>query len=229
MAEIGEKNHVRVVKHTWQPKGKRWNWSAGDLVHDSHTDGPGAYSLLPDLVRMDGLRMMVGRKPVFLDEAMRLTGGELRSVTRNLRVNVGIDYVATQLGGVASATVAKYIALSNNTDATAATDTASNTTAGTGINWGTNSTTDAAASNARGELNFGGMARALATYAHTTSATNFTQTKTFTASTTVTSVQACGLFDSATNQAGTLFVENTFTATSLANGDQLTITWTLNI
>jgi hypothetical protein len=229
MGEIGMKNHVRVVVHRGVEKGKQWAWSPGELVHDNQVDGGGAFALLPSLLQMDQLRLLAGRKAMWLPEAMRRTGGELVSVTPNLRVNVGIDYCAVQLGGSASATVAKNLALSSNTDSPVATDTSSNTTAGTGINWGTNTTTDAAASNARGEINYAGLGRAAAAYAHTTSATSFSQSKTFTATGAVTAVQACGLFDSATNQAGTLFVENTFTPTTLANTDQLTIAWTLNI
>jgi hypothetical protein len=224
MAEIGEKNHVRVVVHRSRQVGRRWGWDGGTLVGDS-----GGFPLLPQLAMMDSVRMLAGRRPKWLAEAIRLTGGELCSVTPNLRTTVGIDYAATQLGGVASATVAKNIALSNNTDAVVATDTATNVTAGTGINWGTANATDAAASNSRGEYTALGVARAAATYAHTNGVANYTQSKTFTATGACTALQACGMFDSLTQGAGTLFVENTFTATSLATNDQLTITWTINI
>lgn len=223
MAEIGSKNHVRVVVHRARQVGRRWAWNS-DVVDERN-----AFPLLPSLAMMDSVRVLAGRRPMWLAEAVRLTGGQLCSVTPNLRVTVGIDYVSAQLGGTASATVAKNIALSNNTDAVVVGDTATNTTAGTGINWGTANATDGAASNSRGEYTALGVARAAATYAHTGGATSFTQTKTFTASGACTALQACGMFDSLTQGAGTLFVENTFTATSLATNDQLTITWTINI
>ena len=71
--------------------------------------------------------------------------------------------------------------MSNNTNAPAAANTTSNTTA-TRICWGTDTTTDAAASTSRGEYSVLGFARALATYAHTGSGTTlYTQTVTFTA------------------------------------------------
>lgn len=225
LAEIGAKNHVRVILHRPRVLGKRWSWDAGELVGD----GIG-YSLLPDLVRMDSVRMLAGRKPMFLAEAMRVTGGELRSVTPNLRTTVGIDYLASSLGDASGsrAAVAQYIALTNNTSAPALADTATTTTAGS-LDWGTAQATDGAASNSRGEYTALGVARAAAVYAHTTGVTSYTQTKQFTATGTCTNLQACGLFNSPTQGAGTLFVENTFTATSLTNGLQLTIAWTINI
>lgn len=228
MADIAGKNFVRVTVHRATMIAKRWTWGA-ELVHDSRTDGDGVFVQLPSLVMMDQARMLAGRKPMYLDAAVRATGGELRSLDFNLRPNIGTDYVAAQLGGAASTTVAKNIALTNNTSAPAATDTSATTTAGQ-LDWGTNTATDAAASNSRGEYTFGGVARAAAAYAHTTGGTaSFSQTKQFTASSVLTSLQACGMFDSLSQGAGNLFVENTFTATSLAINDQLTIAWTINI
>lgn len=220
LASLGEKNNVRVVVHR---HGEPRSWSAGELVGEGT-----AVAHLPELVRMDSLRVMAGKPAMWLDEAVRLTGGHLVGVTPNLRTTVGIDYVSVQLGGTPSVTSAKYIAVSNNTNAANAANTATNTTA-TRICWGTANATDAAPSTTRGEYTALGMARAAATYAHTTSVTSYTQTLTFTASSAITSVQACGLFDNATQNNGTLFLENTYTATSLANGDALTITWTVNI
>jgi hypothetical protein len=232
MQEVGEKNHVQVIVVRADEGGKRWGSIKPELVHDSHTDKGASMAFLPMLARVDRLRMLAGKKPRFLDEAIRLTGGELVSVTENLRTTVGIDYVASALGDSSGsrAAVAQYIALSNCTGTPAAGDTSATTGAsGTGINWGTANATDAAAATSRGEYTALGLARALATYAHTGSATNYTMTKQFTASSTITAVQACGLFNNSSQGAGTLFVENTFTATSLATNDQLTITWTINI
>lgn len=226
IADIAGRNYVRVTVHRATQVGRRWTWGA-ELVHDSRTDG-GAMTLLPSLVMADQYRMLAGKRPMFIDAAMRATGGELRSLRFNLRPNIGIDYVAAQLGGTASATVAKNIALTNNTSTPAATDTSATTVAGN-LDWGTATATDAAASNSRGEYTALGVARAAATYAHTTSTASFSQTKTFTATGACTALQACGMFDSASQGAGNLFVENTFTATSLATNDQLTIAWTINI
>lgn len=223
LASLGERNHVRVVVHRHERKGRRWSWSPGEVVGDGV-----AVAHLPELVRMDSLRVAAGKPAMWLDEAVRLTGGHLVGVTPNLRTTVGIDYVSVQLGGTPSVTSAKYIAVSNNTNAANAANTATNTTA-TRICWGTANATDAAPSTTRGEYTALGMARAAATYAHTTSVTSYTQTLTFTASSAITSVQACGLFDAATQNTGTLFLENTYTATSLATNDQLTIAWTVNI
>lgn len=243
MDEIGHKNRVRVTIHRALPggEGRAWRWSAGDLVHDSHTDAaPGGASsstlaLLPQLVMLDELMRLNGKRPKFLDEAMRLTGGEVVSVTPNLRPTIGIDYVADQLGGAHTGTIATNIALSNCTGTLDAADTSARTgAAGTGINWGTANATDAAAANTRGEYTALGLARAAATYAHTNGTANYTMAKTFTATSAITAVQTCGLFNSLTQGAASgltsaLFVENNFTATSLAVNDQLTITWTVNI
>lgn len=236
--EIGSKNRVRVSVHRALPEGqgREWKWSESDLVHDSLTDAaPGGarsstLALLPQLVMYDEVLRLHGKKPTFLREAMRLTGGELLSVTPNLRVTAGIDYVALQLGGSATTTIAQFIALSNSTGTLDVADVATRTgAAGTGINWGTANATDAAAGTGRGEYTALGLARASATPAHTNGVTSYTMTKTFTASSAITAVQVCGLFTAGTQNTGTLFVENNFTATSLAINDQLTITWTINI
>lgn len=243
MDEIGSKNHVRVTVHRALPvgQGRRWAWDAGELV--SNIVGLGSkgegetLALLPMLTMVDHYRLLAGKKAMFLAEAMRRTGGELRSVTPNLRPTIGIDYTASALGDSSGsrAAVAQYIALSNSTGTLDAADTSARTGAsGTGINWGTANATDAAAANTRGEYTALGMARALATYAHTNGTANYTMAKTFTATSAITSVQVCGLFNNATQGVASsltsaLFVENNFTATTLATNDQLTITWTISI
>lgn len=240
--EIGEKNHVMVHVNRYDPKGRRFHWTPDDLVYDSRVDvteksGADTMVLLPMLAMVDKLRLLAGRPSVFLAEALRRTGGELVSVTPNLRPTIGIDYTASALGDASGsrAAVAQYIALSNSTGTLDAADTSARTgAAGTGINWGTANATDAAAANTRGEYTALGLARAIATYAHTGAATNYTMTKTFTATSAITAVQVCGLFNSATQGAASsltsaLFVENNFTATTLATNDQLTITWTITI
>lgn len=241
-SEIGEKNHVMVHVNRFDPKGKRWHWTPEDVVYNSKTDltakdGLDTMALLPMFTMMDKLRLLAGKPALWLPEALRVTGGELVSVTPNLRPTIGIDYTASALGDASGsrAAVAQYIALSNSTGTLDAADTSARTgAAGTGINWGTANATDAAAANSRGEYTALGLARAIATYAHTAAATNYTMTKTFTATSAITAVQVCGLFNSATQGAASsltsaLFVENNFTATTLATNDQLTITWTITI
>ena len=213
LAEVDSKNHLTVVHY----RGGR-----GEELESSGVSMPSMLFLA------DKARMLAGRKPVYLAEAFRRLGGDVVGVFPNLRTTVGIDYASVQLGGTASATTAKYIAVSNNTNAANAANTATNTTS-TRICWGTDTATDAAASTTRGEYSALGMARALATYAHTGGVASYSQTVTFTATSACTSMQAAGLFDNATKQSGTLFVESVYTATTLANTDQLSIAWTINI
>ena len=219
LLEVADRNRVLVTKTR---AGK--TEAIGDTL-DSTAD----LSVTPRLLaQADSLRIANGLKGIYLPEAFRACGLDLRGVVYNLRTNVGIDYCATQLGGSAATAVAKYLAVSNNTNSPAAANTSLNTT-NTRICWGTASSTDAAASTSRGEYTALGFARAAATYAHTGSATSFTQTITYTATGAATNLQCCGIFDNASQGSGTLFCENTYTATTFATNDQLTITWTFNI
>src|SRR5205814_631394 len=129
LAEIGERNHVRVTVHR---AGKSRAWTPEEVVGESHPT-----VLMPELVRMDSLRLLAGKPAMFLAEALRVTGGELVSVTANLRTNGGKDYGADSLGNnTRRPNVAQYGAGSNNTDAANAANTAQNTTT-TQICWGT--------------------------------------------------------------------------------------------
>lgn len=201
LLEIGDKDRVRVVKYAAiRPDTK------GRMIRRRVFDEEFKSNLLtPALLKLDELRMCAGLAPRYLAEAFRIAGGELRSVTPNLRVDVGKDYTCDSLGKSASRpAVAEYMALSENASAPAAGDTT-----------------------LAGEISTGGLARAIATYAHTTNTTSFTLQKTFTASSTFSAVQKEALFNAAS--VGTMFVENTFTSTALAISDQLTVTHTLNI
>jgi hypothetical protein len=221
--EFADKNHVRVVKfEAFKQKGK--------IALREVSDELAKIGMLPpSLMLADAARMLAGKKPLYLAEAFRRFGGDLVSVTPNGRVNTGIDFCAAVLGGVQVAQ-ADWIALSNNTAATAATDS-SNT-----LPWSSAQAADAAAATGTGEYTVLGVARKAATYAHTTAVTSYTQSATWTATGAVTSLQKAGMFGGAQKTAqGTatatdnLFLENTFTATSLANLDQLSLTWTVNI
>jgi hypothetical protein len=225
--EVGSKNVVRVTKHE-AAHVARGGYNTYKKTFDEMFGG--AVAQLPSLLKIDQLRIAGGKRPMFLDAAIRrINGGELMSVSFNLRTNVGIDLVALQLGGTATTTTADYLAVSNNTTAPNATHTSST------IPWSSAQATDAAAGGTTGEYTALGVARAQATYAHTGGVASYTQTKTFTATGTITSLQVAGLFGGSTRTAqaasanNVLFVENTFTATSMVNTDQLTLTWTINI
>ena len=122
-----------------------------------------------------------------------------------LITNAGKDFISAQIGSnTTGSNGANYIALTTDATAPAATDTT-----------------------LTGEINSGGLSRAQGTYAHTAGTNTFTISKTFTASATQTNVQKAGLFTASSS--GTMMAENTFTAVSLASGDQLTITWTITL
>ncbi len=221
--EFADKNTVRVVKFEAAKKAGRV------ALHEVSNELTKLGALPPALMLADSIRMLRGKKPIYMREAYRRFGGDLVGVTPNGRVNTGIDFCANVLGGT-QPLMADWIALTNNSAATAATDS-SNT-----LPWSSAQTTDGAASTSRGEYTMLGVARKNSTYAHTTTVTSYTQAATWTASGTVTSLQMAGMFGGSTKTAqGTatatdiLFVENTFTATSLANLDQLSLTWTVNI
>lgn len=79
-----------------------------------------------------------------------------------------------------------------------------------------------------GEITTGGLARADAsTKTHSAGTNSTTISHTFTASATHTAVQKAALFDAAST--GTMYHENTFTATTLISSDTLTVTWTLTL
>jgi len=225
--EVGDKNYVRVVKH--EAKTLRGRTTHRESFYEENRGGGNIANTVASLLKIDSLRVAKGKKPMYLDAALKRSGGRLISVTFNLRTNVGIDFAADALGGGSQPAVASYLALSNNTSGASATHASST------VPWSSAQATDAAASGTTGEYTALGVARAVATYAHTTTVASYTQTKTWTATGTVTSLQIAGMFGGAGRTAqgsgGTniLFVENTFTATSLVNNDQLTLTWTINI
>lgn len=97
-------------------------------------------------------------------------------------------------------------------------------------------TTDTAAANSAdtaltGEFTTLGMTRALATYAHTPGASTLTQSKTFTATGGTGAIHKAGMFTCSTLAAtGIMVFETVLNAdATLANGDQLALTWTVNI
>ncbi|HEV8404791.1 MAG TPA: hypothetical protein VGQ13_02680, partial [Nitrososphaera sp.] len=77
------------------------------------------------------------------------------------------------------------------------------------------------------EITTFGLQRALGAYSHTVGTDNWTISKTFTATGSLTAVQKAGLFTA--NSGPIMMAENTFASVNLANGDQLTITWTIDL
>ena len=150
-------------------------------------------------------------------ETMKPTGYVTVSVVRdgseiyhneqhNLITSAGMDFIAVQLGQTSGLGTngANYIALSSDGTAPSAADTT-----------------------LAGEIATNGLTRAQGAYAHTAGTDNWTISKTFTATGSFTSVQKAGLFTASSS--GTMMAENTFASVNLANGDQLTITWTIDL
>lgn len=218
------KNHVRVVVY------RAVRGAAGirhkrvlDEMADTTTATPAA------LVLYDSLRELKGLKPIFVKEAFRRLGGEWVGAFPNLRTTVGADYTANALGSTSQPSQADYIGLSNNTFTPAAGDTSASAP------WSSAQAVDAAAGGTTGEWTGLGLTRKQATYAHTGSTATYTMAATWTATGASTSTRAAGLFGGAAKTAqGTgatniLYLENTFTATSLVTSDQLSLTWTVTV
>jgi hypothetical protein len=224
-------NRVQVIKYAASRKNPNLRAIRKAIeIDDSHAGAatPAA------LIFADHVRMLRGKKPVYLAEVLRRIGGDLRSVTPNVRATIGTNLIGAQLfntdAASASANFANYCALSNNTNAAASTEDASVAP------WSTGVATDGAAGSGRGEWTGLGLTRAVMAMAHTTLTSTVTGTITFTATGTSTSTQKCGLFggsaktvQSATVATNMLLLTNVFTPTSLVNTDQLSLTWTITI
>lgn len=125
-----------------------------------------------------------------------------------MRTNAGTDFQSramldTASTGTGSYAAANYIALTENSTAPAAADTA-----------------------LTGELTASGLQRQQGTYAHTSGTNTTTLTKTFTSSdATARSIAKAGLLNAST--AGTLaFTTAVPNPPSLVSGDSLAVTWT---
>lgn len=192
---IGRSNFVTVTKHT-PVRGK--------LRRVMHEEAA-VKTLSPALLRMDQLRLLAGKQPRHLAEFFDAFGGELVSVTPNLRTVAGITYVCDSLGNApARPVVADWMALSENTAIPANTDTV-----------------------LAGEITVNGLQRVEASYGHSGSNAFFTLAHTWTAAGIFAAVQKGALFTASSG--GTMFLENVFTATQLQSGDQITVTWTINV
>lgn len=142
----------------------------------------------------------------------------------NLITNAGMDFIAQQLGDTTGLGTngANYIGLSTNSKATDLTDTCISTT-----NGGTTST----------EITGDGLVRSQGAFAYTATQDLWTITEQFTASGAGhTGVQRAGLFTAAATgdtcaggDDGIMVAGNSFASVNLASGDQLTITWTIDL
>ena len=129
----------------------------------------------------------------------------------NTRVNAGASWQA-QVMGSSNANPASWIALSTST-----------------LTYSTVDTTLV------GEVNTTGLSRAPGTFSYTAAPTStggqatYTISKTFTAGTAAT-IASAAMFNSSGSGATGIFVEaNLSPAATLANNDQLVLTWTVNI
>ena len=142
-------------------------------------------------------------------------------ITHNLRTCGGIDWLANSMSATsARPAAANYIALTN--DATAPAMPPAMSTCATGF------TGDCAPSSQActltSEIGNNGLARTIATYAHSNGSFNYTLTNTFTAAGTQ-SVQKAAVFNAASS--GTMVFEALFTQLNLVADDTVTITWTI--
>lgn len=153
---------------------------------------------------LDGFKLHNVVEAIFRDRFGNITS---QSKVTNLRTNVGADFWDAQLFKVATAgATANFIAITTDATAPAATDTT-----------------------LASEETTNGLARAQAADAHTAGASSSVLSKTFTYTGSTSKVIAkVGLFNA--SSAGTLVLSTLLgsTGTVNANGDTLTISWTIN-
>ncbi len=126
-----------------------------------------------------------------------------RQEKKNLVTNAGKDWLCGIMGSAAG-TPAKYIALTSDATAAAATDTT-----------------------LASEYTLYGLGRAAGTYTHTTAAASFTLDYTWTATADSKVVAKTALFDAAS--VGNMFAEVVLgSSVTLMTNDQLKVTWTIN-
>lgn len=127
----------------------------------------------------------------------------------NLRTTGGADWQANAMGTTGSQpATATYIALTNDATAAAAGDCAAGSTTCT----------------LTSEITTLGLARHVATYAHSNGTNTWSLSETWTASGTQ-SVQKAGMFNAASS--GTMTFEANFTQVNLVSTDTFTATWTI--
>jgi hypothetical protein len=133
------------------------------------------------------------------------TEWQLVSVTHNIMTNGGLDFVKTQLGTAANASLVDDISLSTSASSPAAT-------------W----------HNIPSEITNNGLERASGIY-NTIGTGNWKVFVTFNATGTHTNVQLTGISWVVTANGGALFACATITAVTLQANDQLKITWTFTV
>jgi hypothetical protein len=155
-------------------------------------------------------------------EALKPTGYVTISVVRdgneiyhyedhNAITEAGVDFIADQISDSPGTAPAQFIGLTT-----------------------TDITPDDDDTSLSGEITNGGLERAAGTFGGISFGVadnddNYTISRTFIANTTHTAVQGAGLFTDATVGSDTMVAINEFSSVNLANGDQLTITWTIDL
>ena len=181
-------------------QGEILRFPESDGLHRSPEFGP--RSARNDIDR--GMRdSVMPRVPNLVHLIARHAAGTIfyDQTVHNLRTNTGVNWQFNQMAGT-TAGVCTYLALSNDSAAPSATDTA-----------------------LAAEITTNGLARANATPAHSGNTSSYTLTYTFTATGTQ-SAQKAGLFNASSS--GTLCFENAFSPVAMNSGDTLQVVWTLN-
>lgn len=147
-------------------------------------------------------------KPNAVSLVVRDTQGRVKQVikTHNLRTNAGADFQKNQMSGTAVA-VANFIAVTQNATAPVASDTT-----------------------LTGEETTNGLGRAAGTFnGGAAGSTSYTLSKTFTyTGSGSVNLNKAAVFNGASGS--TMVFETLFgTPANLATGDQITVTWTVNI
>lgn len=163
----------------------------------------------------DNEKLRRGEYLLKLEEGFGIYRAGKLSHAFNARVNKGGDLIASLITGAAQNSITsplppKYVALSTATLTPSATDT-----------------TLASESVASGLIRALGTQGSYVAPTVLDGAASYAVTKTFTSGVSAT-ILSCALFDAVTS--GNLFVEGNLAASAvLASGDQLTITWTVNL
>ena len=201
--QLDEAGQTRIVVHDTASVSR----ALRDVQHawDYHSSQPAGWVLVED-DGGDGIKASLLKAMLEDHFGVPQPSGLTMLVT-----NGGLDYAAAQLGGAGGTTVSKYVGLSANATAPAATDT---TLTGEIATAG------------------GGLVRAAATYAHTVGASSYTLTITFTANGTdalPVTVNKAGVFTA--SSAGTMTFEDAVSpaVTFNASGDSATITYAVTV
>src|SRR5438105_10611834 len=184
------------------------------------------------VARHRGLTEDISAKlPNIVDVVARHADGKVFAdvISHNLRTCGGIDWLANSMSATsARPAAANYIALTNDATAPAMPPAMSDCSTGFTSDCAPGSTTCTLTS----EITSNGLARVLATYAHSNGTFNYTLSHVFTA-TAVQSAQKAAVFNcsgptACSGAGGTMVFEALFTQIDLVAGDWITVVWTIN-